>query len=57
MLTLGSTYLRIAPNGDKSFVDIDTQNIKEYHESLEVEGYVYQEQHVVSPQICLSCEG
>lgn len=54
MLTLGATYLRIAPNGNKNFIDIETEKQKEYHESLEERGYIYQEQSVSTPASCPS---
>lgn len=56
MLTINASYVRIAPNGDKSMVAIDTQNAKEYHESLQKEGFIYREQNFDRLDECLSCQ-
>lgn len=56
-MTIGTTYLRISPRGDKTFITIETQREKEHHEDLEREGFIYQAQAVSSPQVCISCDG
>jgi len=55
-MKIGETYWRTAPNGDKGMINIESHNEKEYHESLEKQGFKYLLQPVSTSGECLSCQ-
>ena len=55
-MKIGETYWRTSPKGDKGMISIENQKEKEYHESLEKEGFKYLLQPVVTASVCTSCE-
>lgn len=56
---LGDDVVRIAPDGHKTIVRIESYKQAEYLHELQDNGYLFKENFVVhsSPSLCLSCEG